>query len=117
MMDQDYEPLPEMHPDTAREAFLAWEKFRIGYNVLLLGVVLATSRWSLFGQWDFWEYLFCCALAANICFCVGPWIEGWLSFAGGDRQTIRWSLFIPASLIACVLTVVALVSWRPGGTG
>src|ERR1700677_2517035 len=91
-------------PPSADDAFLAWEKMRLAYNVILVGVVLMNcacfSRWSLFQNLSCWWYLACCVVAANVCFCVGPWIEGWLSIAGADRHLVRWLLFLPGVILA-----------------
>jgi hypothetical protein len=107
-------------PESAQTAFLAWEKFRFVYNLILVGVVLIVAAplygWSVFGDAAFWEYLAFGCFAANVCFCVGPWIEGWLALAGGDRRVLRLVVFVPGMVLACILTGAALLSWHFQGT-
>lgn len=59
---------------TAREVFLAWEKLRLPYNLVLL---MATC-FALPFAWADWVQprrvfvgLVCGAVFANVCFCVG----------------------------------------------
>jgi len=102
--------------DSAQSVFLAWEKLRLAYNVILLGVVLLLCSslfgWSAFQNPSFWEYLVEGVLGANLCFCIGPWLEGWLAIAGANRRVVRWVIFVPGILLACLLTGGALVLWH-----
>jgi len=99
--------------ESARSVFLAWEKFRLAYNVILAGVVLLAESclygWSEFQRSGFWEYLVGGALYANACFCAGPWLDGWFAVAGAERREFRWVLFLTGLLLAGVFTVMALV--------
>lgn len=97
-----------------REAWLAWEKLRIVYNVTLLAVGLP----GLYFLWCFEEYVgqsrgfimgwavptIVFGVVANICYCLGPlaevaayWVLGWrmgkarcLLFAPGLLFTMGW---------------------------
>jgi hypothetical protein len=56
--------------------FLRWEKWRIGYNLILLVEGLWLLREYL--AVAFTEYrrsLFLIAIAANVCYCLGPLLE------------------------------------------
>lgn len=97
--------------DSARTVFLAWEWLRLGYNAVLALVVVVFAGSSL-AEFDFWEFLALGAFVANICFCLGPVMEGYLSLVGIPRRAVRWLIFVPGVLFACVLAVGALYNWR-----
>ena len=70
-------------------------------------LVSVTSREPLFRV----EPLF-----ANLCFCAGPVMEGYLSALGHDRVGIRIGLFLLGLIVAVVLTILALADpgfWKP----
>ena len=63
-----------VNADTKR-ILLRWEKWRIGYSLILL----VESVWLL---WEHlavaladWRLMVLFAVAANVCFCLGPFIE------------------------------------------
>src|SRR4051794_2287196 len=93
---------------SAREAFLAWERLRILYNasvsVSFLAVGYPQLREPGAGK------LFVVLVASlNIAFCAGLCAEGYLAWAGMDRRAARLLLFILGTLLACFLTAVALI--------
>jgi hypothetical protein len=102
---------PDPNPESARSVFLAWERLRCGYNVVLVFAVLASAGSSL-TVFEFWEQVFLGAFAANICFCLGPVVEGYLSLIGAPRRIARWLIFVPGTLFSCLVTVVFVVTWQ-----
>jgi hypothetical protein len=106
--------LPTYPPaDSAKEVFLAWEKLRLIYNCLL-AVVSLSAGYAWLGVRDiidFLTFLFEGAIGANLCFCLGPVIEGYLSLMGVNRRKVRLLLFVLGTLIACMFAAAALASW------
>jgi hypothetical protein len=96
--------------DTARAVFLAWERLRLVYNATLVLIVLYIAGHNL-GNFEFRVFVLEAAVAANLCFCAGPVAEGYLSLLGANRRVVRWLLFIPGTLLGCLLTVAALFWW------
>jgi hypothetical protein len=97
-------------PVSAREVFLAWERLRLLYNVALAGLVVvlctAVFDWSAFKVEDILVFAF----LANVCFCVGPWVEGWMAMAGFDRAGSRGFVFGVGLVVAAALTYLAIIS-------
>ena len=94
---------------TAREVFLSWERYRLVYNLVLAAVAVLSlaidGRLELLGDGGFWWHLVMRAVGANLCFGVGPWLEGWLRLAGEDGPTVRRVLFVLGTGLAALLTV------------
>jgi hypothetical protein len=105
------EPLPlakdKPGEPTAREVFLAWEKLRLIYNAILAGLSLFLGLPRL-GDPDFWFILFEGALIANVCFCLGPVLEGYAALVGVLRRGVRMLLFVLGTSLAALLTVFAI---------
>jgi cytochrome c oxidase subunit IV len=110
-MDNDSDPGLRTTADSARAVFLAWERMRLAYNAVLGFVVVLLAGSDLFDP-AFYGFLLRAAVLANVCFCLGPVIEGYLSLLGVDRRAARWFVFLPGLLLACLLALAALFSWR-----
>jgi len=85
--------------------FVAWERLRIWYNLILMVVVVATAL-PLRPLWFSDRLLFYCiegAILANICFCVGLVAESYLRIVGWWRDWHRIALFIMGTLLAALL--------------
>ena len=95
--------------DDAREVFLAWEGYRVLYNIILTGesLLLGVAHW---GQIPYWITLIGGAIAANVCFCAGPCLEGYFSLAGAKRRTVRPVLFLLGTLVAVTLAAMVVNS-------
>jgi len=121
MNEQVQENSENRPPESAHAAFLAWEKLRLVYNTILLCEVLVTCAcifgWSEFGNMRFWWNLAYCCFAANVCFCVGPWAEGWLTMLAGDRHAVRAFIFVLGTLFACILAAAAIYGGLFSGLG
>jgi len=98
-------------PDTALEVFLAWERLRVMYNVVLATLVLVGAG----NDWNAPEFpwqLAYAAFLANVCFCLGPVAEGYLVLLRANRRVARWLVFVPGLLLACGLAAGWLSMWR-----
>jgi hypothetical protein len=106
---------PAAEPTTAREVFLSWERFRLAYNLALAGVVLlavlVTRDTTLLSDGRFWWHLAARALAANLCFGLGPWVEGWLRVAGEGGFGTRAVLVVLGTGLATVLAAASVFSY------
>lgn len=100
--------------DSARSVFLAWERLRLLFNAALAAVVFAFARADLTER-DFLVNLARAFIGANLCFCLGPVVEGYLALLGFDRRVARWMVFIPGLLIGCMLAFATLFSWNMRG--
>jgi hypothetical protein len=109
------EPAPTLRTDdSARAAFLAWEKLRLAYNAALAVLVLALAPDGAFSDPAFQSYLLTGAFAANVCFCAGAWAEGWLAIIGLDRLAARAVVFGLGLAFSCLLTagLMMMGGWR-----
>lgn len=99
-----------------RSIFRSWEKFRLGYNLILALV----SMWALSIGWqriDIWvaiEIIFC-AIAANICFFAGPLTDAYVAYLLGKRVlALQIILFCLGLAFSIILTLLALGNfWMP----
>lgn len=94
----------------ARRVFLAWEKLRAVY-VLVLAVetILITGMSGLF-SWRLLILILVCAVVANIAFFAGPTIETYICWLGYKRLWPRWAMFFGGTLISIVLALAVLAS-------
>ncbi|MHC5021061.1 MAG: hypothetical protein ACYTGX_13310 [Planctomycetota bacterium] len=95
--------------ETAHQVWLAWEKLRVIYNVILLleTTVLAGKMFTTPRGLGF---LVGAAIGANLCFCAGPVLEGYLRVLQMPRRIARWLLFIGGCIIAVVVAFLAILS-------
>lgn len=88
---------------SAQSVFWAWEKLRLIYNGVLVTVVFIMVGSAASMTAEFWQSLIYRAIAANIWFCVGPVLEGYLAEIGAARSPTRWFLFTIGTGIAALL--------------
>ncbi|TWT84572.1 hypothetical protein CA13_60520 [Planctomycetes bacterium CA13] len=93
--------------DIARSTFLAWEKLRVVFIVLLgLLTVLLAGR-SLM-RLRILLLIVEGAIAANVCYFAGPIIETYVRWLGYDGKWVRWFLFVGGTLLTAILAIAAL---------
>ncbi len=91
---------------SARELFIAWERLRVPYNLILAVPLLflgATSNGPMF--------LAYAAITTNVAFCAGPVGENYLTLLRFPRQPTRWLLFGLGTLLALVYILYLTISW------
>jgi hypothetical protein len=100
--------------ESAHAVFAAWEKLRIVYNVILSLVVLSCMFRFSRSEVPSLPYLTYCMLMANVCFCLGPVVEGYLAMLGTQRRIVRIAVFSVGTLFASLLAsmVIMLYSMR-----
>lgn len=96
--------LPQKSWATLKLIFKRWERLRILYNLLLLGVVLLAAGPGI-ALPDFLELLFLImgAVLANLCFFAGPLTESYLAWLGLKSQLVTLGLFVLGVLISIPL--------------
>jgi hypothetical protein len=113
-MDRRDSPPEAPWEETASAVFVAWEWLRVAYNLVLAAVVLGVHACLLgfkpLREERYWEGLAYSAVMANVCFCAGPWAEGWLAVLGAERGKARSVLFCLGTLLACLAAGVELLS-------
>lgn len=97
--------------ETARSVFLAWEKLRVAFNAVLVVIVLLSAG-SALAESRFWLLLAQGALSANLCFCLGPVAEGYLTLLGLNRQNARSMVFSFGLVVGCLLAFLAVFAWN-----
>jgi hypothetical protein len=92
---------------TAREVFVAWEKLRFIYNVILLFGLFYVVIPLADGMGEeppiFNHPVPNIFLVWNVCFCIGAVGEGYLCLFRIPRRIARWTMFF---LLTMVMTVV-----------
>lgn len=96
--------------ETARSLFVSWELLRLVYNGVLALIVLCLAAAQL-RDGAFRAFLFRGALGANVCFCLGPVVEGYFVLAGVERRFARLVVFLGGVALAGFLTFLAIFGW------
>jgi hypothetical protein len=106
--ESDYETLRQGREDRrrplapdAKTIFLKWERLRLVYNAILIGLVLCSGR--LVGILEDPVrviHLLGDAVIANVCFCAGPVAEWYLCWLGLNRRLARWGTFLLGTCLA-----------------
>ena len=100
----------------AKSVFIAWEKLRIAY-VMLLGAF--TMMLSIPGVIYNGSHLLTLrglimiaegAIVANVCYFAGPIIETYVHWLGYHRKWVRWFLFVGGTILTVVLAFFSLAS-------
>jgi len=99
----------------ARRTFLAWEKLRIIYVIILVAVTLGVAGLSGFRVLrlvEFWVTALVGAVFANIAFFGGPVVETYVRWLGCRGEMVRVVLFTAGTFFACALAAftVAMMS-------
>jgi hypothetical protein len=93
-----------------------WEKLRLVYNGLLVLLVLGTTFVAFpqhAGFPEYWMSIAAGAVAANVCYFLGPLIEGYVTCFGGWHFVLTILLFCAGTLLAAGLAVASIASFVP----
>ncbi len=94
----------------ARRVFLAWEKLRILYVIILaLVTVLLTGVTGVLNL-GLLRLILLGAVVANVAYFAGPAIETYVRWLGYNRAWPRWVMFIGGTLIAIILAIGSLAT-------
>lgn len=96
---------------------VTWEKLRLLYNLILAcvtvvmcGILLFSKSFSFNLAEKLVEISIAGMIIANACFCLGPLIDGYLSWFGWRSPAITWGLFLLGTLISIPLAAFAIVA-------
>jgi hypothetical protein len=93
---------------TAMDVFFAWEKLRLFYNAIMILVTLGLTVYAQANPLAAVVFVGE-ALLANICFSVGPIVEGYACWFGLPREYARWCIFT----LGCIVTTALAVNHVP----
>ncbi|TWU39392.1 hypothetical protein [Novipirellula artificiosorum] len=93
--------------DTARSTFIAWEKLRVVF-ILLLGLLTVLLAGRSLMRLRIFLLIVEGGIAANVCYFAGPIIETYVRWLGYDRKWVRSFLFIGGTLLTAILAIGAL---------
>jgi hypothetical protein len=94
----------------ARNVFLAWEKLRIAYVVILALVTILLTGVSGFLNLRLLRLIVLGAVVANVAFFAGPTVETYVRWLGYNRAWPRWVMFVGGTLISIVLALGLLAT-------
>jgi hypothetical protein len=95
--------------EMARTTFLAWEKLRVVY-VVVLGVLTLLLTGPRIIEIDILVALLFGGFVANVCYFAGPIVETYVRFLGYRGNVLRWLLFITGLVLTAILAVASLAS-------
>ena len=97
----------------AKAIFLAWEKLRIVYN-LVLAVLTLLMGIILLGEYamsiQFWVMVVQGAIISNVCFFAGPIVETYVCWIGFRFDWLRTSLFVLGLLFTALAAAATIAS-------
>jgi hypothetical protein len=101
-------------PDDSSEFrhFLRWEKLRLFYNAILL-IETFLILMSFSPKARLLSSIFPClglAFLANVCFCLGPVLDGYARWIGLRHGIVTGLIFVLGTLLAILLTFIAVLS-------
>ena len=100
----------------AKSVFIAWERLRIVYIVVLgaftltLAIPGVLANGSHFLAFRGIVMILGGAIVANICYFAGPMIETYIRWLGHDRKWVRWFLFVGGTVLTAMLALASLAS-------
>lgn len=94
----------------ARAVFLAWEKLRIVYVIILSLVTLILTGSAGFSDLRILRLIAEGAVVANVAYFAGPIVETYVRWLGYERMWPRWLMFESGTLLSIVLAVGVLAT-------
>ncbi len=80
---------------------VTWEKLRVLYNLMGAVPTLLIAFWLPVSL----KRLLLVALFANMCFCLGPLVDGYLTWFGIRHPAVTWILFVLGTLTMLLLAL------------
>jgi hypothetical protein len=103
----------EHFAELARAIFIRWERWRIAYNVALVGLVFFLSVVLFHPDANWYQLAWRCAVGAcvaNLCYFAGPTAEVYLAWLGLRSWAILPILFAGGLLFAMLLAAATVAS-------
>lgn len=96
--------------EIAKSVFLAWEKLRIVYLMILALITVLLIGLSGILNLRLLRLIVLGAVVANVAYFAGPTIETYVRWLGYNRAWPRWVMFIGGTLISILLAVGVLAT-------
>ena len=97
-----------------RDLFVGWERLRMIYNGVLVSLTLLCGFPS-FADPRFWSTAMLGAFVTNVCFCIGPVLEGYATLIfRRPMRGLRWGLFLLGQLFAAGMACMVVLNAFPG---
>lgn len=93
----------------AKSTFLAWERLRVIY-IILLGLLTLLLAGPELLRLRTMVMIVEGAIVANVCYFAGPTMETYVRWLGYRGKWLRWFLFISGTLVSAVLAIAAMAS-------
>ncbi|QDV47170.1 hypothetical protein Enr13x_70790 [Stieleria neptunia] len=93
----------------AKSTFLAWERLRLIF-VVVLGLLTLLLAGPDLTKLRTLVLIAEGAIIANVCFFAGPIIETYVRWLGYDRKWVRWFLFVGGTMLTAMLAVATMAS-------
>jgi ABC-type branched-subunit amino acid transport system permease subunit len=94
----------------ARSVFLAWEKLRIVYVIILAFITILLAGATGIFNLALVRLIVLGAVVANVAYFAGPTIETYVRWLGYNRNWPRWVMFIGGTLLSIILEIVLLAT-------
>ena len=94
----------------ARNVFLAWEKLRIAYVVILAFITVLLTSVSGILNLRLLRLIILGAVAANVAYFAGPTIETYVRWLGYNRSWPRWFMFVGGTILSIFLAIALLAT-------
>ncbi len=91
----------------AKPVFLAWERLRVVY-VVVLGLLTVLITGSSLLRAEVLVTVVQGALFANVCYLAGPLVETYVRWLGYPGSWVRWFLFVAGTLFTAGGVLVVL---------
>lgn len=107
------DPIESARPSLVAElrmTFLHWEQLRIVYNLVLVVLTCTTVfglRPDLAMDPGFWGEALIGAVAANVCFFLGPIIDCYVRWLGWSSRLVTYGVFGVGMAFASLVTLIA----------
>jgi hypothetical protein len=95
----------------ARSVFLAWEKLRPFYLIILaLVTVVFLAGANGLQNFRLWQLVIPGALVANVLYFAGPAMETYVRWLGYNRGWPRWLMFVGGTVLSIFLALGLLIT-------
>lgn len=93
----------------AKPTFLAWERLRI-FFVVVLGLLTLLLSGPNIAKIHTLVLIAEGAIFANICYFAGPIVETYVRWLGYDGKWVRWFLFVGGTTLTAILAIASMAS-------
>lgn len=107
------EPIVDDRFHAVGKTMVAWEKLRLIYNIVMglfvLAVVAISQAMVARNYFEVCAEIAAGGLFANLCYCVGPMIDGYLTWFGVRHRIITIILFICGTILTMFMALAVIL--------